>query len=247
MLTESTGFSRTNQLIVSPNVNYKKHIPVRLLLFSLRQDGRRGPPADPYNSARRVGTLRRLPTCGTAPWSGTNVPHAVEAQHQPVCDDQQRVRHYNITTGRDTEWRRLHERASCAGGGRRARASCGGGNLVYEAGFRLLQPESRGGQRHHRPQLRARTGQSHLEHARCRGPGRFGNQAANRDLDQRWTASRRMGGGAWSGGGGSAPGWRVVHLRGDGRTWWWSGPGRRRSWWAGPAGCSAARAARNTT
>ena len=48
-LTESTGFSRTNQLFISPNVNYKKLFLFGFYSLSYGKDDNEGQPANPYN------------------------------------------------------------------------------------------------------------------------------------------------------------------------------------------------------
>ncbi len=48
-LTESTGFSRTNQMFISPNVNYRKLFLFGFYSFSYGKDDNEGQPANPYN------------------------------------------------------------------------------------------------------------------------------------------------------------------------------------------------------
>ena len=64
ILTESTGFSRSNQLIVSPNVNYKKMFVFGFYTLSYGKDDNEGEPANPYNFARS-GDHRLSAMCGS--------------------------------------------------------------------------------------------------------------------------------------------------------------------------------------
>ncbi|MGH9664240.1 MAG: TonB-dependent receptor, partial [Bryobacteraceae bacterium] len=53
--TESAGLSRTNQLIVNPNVNYKKLFLFGFYALSYGKDNNEGQPSNPYNLSAEWG------------------------------------------------------------------------------------------------------------------------------------------------------------------------------------------------
>jgi len=132
MLSESTGRSRSQTFMVSPNVNYKK-----LFLFGFYSLGygltnAEGSPADPYNlraewGPSSFGDVRHRAVIGTSlpmPWKLSLNPFLMSSSGAP----------YNITTGRDTN----ADGATAERPGllpNVGQANCSGGNLVYQPGF----------------------------------------------------------------------------------------------------------------
>lgn len=131
ILTESTGFSRTNQLIVSPNVNYKKIFLFGFYSLSYGRSDAEGMPADPNNlraewGPSSFGDVRHRFLLGTSvplPFKFSISPFLFASSGTP----------YNITTGRDTNSDGFtSERPALVDV---AASSCGGGSLVYEPSF----------------------------------------------------------------------------------------------------------------
>jgi hypothetical protein len=131
-LTESNGFSRTNQLILSPNVSYKKFFLFGFYALSYGMDDNEGAPANPYNLRAEWGPstyadVRNRAVIGTSlplPWQISISPFLIMSSGTP----------YNITTGIDTldegvaaERPSLNANATAA--------SCTGTNYKYEAGY----------------------------------------------------------------------------------------------------------------
>ena len=130
--TESTGFSRTQQLFVNPNINYKKLTLFGFYALSFGKDDNEGQPADPYNlhaewGPSTTGDVRHRMVVGfTAPvlWKVSISPFIVASSGVP----------YNITTGRDvfgdgvtTARPALIANAGLSG--------CSGPNLIDEPAF----------------------------------------------------------------------------------------------------------------
>ena len=99
MLNESNGFSRTNMLIISPNLSYKKLFLFGYYGFSHGMSDAEGQPADPYNlraewGPSSFGDIRHRVMVGTSvplPWKLSISPFMMVSSGAP----------YNITTGRD--------------------------------------------------------------------------------------------------------------------------------------------------
>ena len=98
-LTESAGLSRTNQLMVSPNLNYKKLFFFGFYSLSRGKSNNEGQPADPYNlragyRPSSFADVRHRAILGTnlpLPWKVSLNPFMSMGSGSP----------YNITTGRD--------------------------------------------------------------------------------------------------------------------------------------------------
>ncbi|MCS7023802.1 MAG: TonB-dependent receptor [Bryobacteraceae bacterium] len=133
LLTESSGVSRTRQLIVSPNLNYKKLFLFGFYALSYGKTNAEGLPADPTNLRAEWGPssfadIRHRLLIGTSlpmPWGLTLNPFFVANSGAP----------YNITTGRDTNGDGFaQERPALVAGG-----PCTGAGLVSVAGFGCFQ------------------------------------------------------------------------------------------------------------
>jgi hypothetical protein len=132
LLTESTGLSRSNQITVSPNVNYKKMFLFGFYSFGYGRTDAEGQPADPYNLRGEWGPstfadVRQRFLIGASlplPWKLSISPFLFAAGGSP----------YNITTGHDSNGDTFTtERpalVSAAGA-----SDCRGGNLFYASGF----------------------------------------------------------------------------------------------------------------
>jgi hypothetical protein len=131
-LTESNGFSRTNQLIFSPNISYKKLFLFGFYALSYGMDDNEGAPANPYNlraewGPSTYGNVRNRVVVGTSlplPWQLSISPFLIMSSGTP----------YNITTGIDTlDTGVAAERPSL--NANQTAASCTGANFKYEAGY----------------------------------------------------------------------------------------------------------------
>ena len=99
LLTESAGFSRLHQLVVTPNVNYRKLVIFGFYSLSYGKDDNEGMPADPYNlraewGPSTYGDVRHKAAIMTAlplPGKFHAAPFLALAGGPP----------YNITTGGD--------------------------------------------------------------------------------------------------------------------------------------------------
>ncbi|HTQ53851.1 MAG TPA: carboxypeptidase regulatory-like domain-containing protein [Bryobacteraceae bacterium] len=139
LLTESVGFSRSNMLFVSPNLNVGKIFLFGFYGLSYGMDDNEGAPADPYNlraewGPSSFGDIRHRLLLGSSlplPLKFTISPFFLVQSGTP----------YNITTGIDSngdgfaEERPALETAVNAG-------ACGGSGLYYASGFGCfnLQP-----------------------------------------------------------------------------------------------------------
>jgi hypothetical protein len=132
ILTESTGFSRTNMLIFSPSFNYKKIFLFGFYGLSYGKTDSEGQPTNPYNlraewGPSSFGDVRHRFLMGTnipMPWNVSLSPFTMISSGTP----------YNITTGRDTLGSGFtNERPALVAGV--GAAQCSGGSLVYESGF----------------------------------------------------------------------------------------------------------------
>lgn len=132
LLTESSGSSRSNQLIVSPNFSYKKMFLFGFYSYSHGQADNEGQPADPYNLKQEWGPssyadIRHRLILGTsipAIWGISVSPFLAVSSGAP----------FNITTGRDTNGDgATTERPALLTGV--AATDCTGSNLVYKSGY----------------------------------------------------------------------------------------------------------------
>ena len=130
-LTESTGFSRTNQIQVTPSVNYKKLFVFGFYALSYGRTDAEGQAADPYNLRQEwgpssFGDVRHRMVVGTSlplPWKISVSPFIMASSGAP----------YNITTGRDTNGDSITtERPSIVALGA---GQCTGRDLYYAASF----------------------------------------------------------------------------------------------------------------
>jgi hypothetical protein len=173
MLNESTGFSRNNMLIISPNLSYKKLFLFGYYGFSHGMTDAEGQPANPYDlraewGPSSYGDIRHRVMVGTSvplPWKITISPFMMVSSGSP----------YNITTGRDvlgtgftTQRPALLNVAS---------SECTGGNVVYEQGFGCFY-------------LSPAPGMAVLERNYGRGPA---NISLNMRLARTWSFGNREG------------------------------------------------------
>jgi Carboxypeptidase regulatory-like domain len=131
-LTEAVGFSKTNQFIVSPNVNYKKFFLFGFYSYAHGKDDNEGAPASVYDLKAEWGPssfadVRHRAVIGTnipMPWQISLSPFLIMNSGSP----------YNITTGIDLNGDGVAaERPSLATGV--AAASCTGTGFKYETGY----------------------------------------------------------------------------------------------------------------
>jgi hypothetical protein len=136
LLTESTGFSRTQQFTITPTLNFKKAFIAGYYTLSFGKSDSEGLPADPYNLRAEWGPasyadIRNravflisspLPTKYLAKFSVT-----LQASFQSGTP-------YNIIVGRDLNGDSIiAERPGLTAGG--SAASCVGETLLYEPSF----------------------------------------------------------------------------------------------------------------
>jgi len=180
-LTESTGFSRTNQLFVSPTVNYKKMFLFGFYALSYGKDDNEGQPSDPYNlraewGPSSFGDVRHRMVMGSSlplPWKISVSPFLIASSGSP----------YNITTGQDlfddgvtTARPALLSSVS--------QSDCSGTGLVYEHGFGCFN-------------LHPAPGQSTIERNYGRGPA---NVSLNLRLARTWSFGEKGDSGLNDGG-----------------------------------------------
>jgi hypothetical protein len=131
-LTESNGFSRTNQLIFSPNVSYKKLFLFGFYAYSRGKDDNEGAPADPYNLKAEWGPSTFADVRNRAV-IGTNIPLPYQFSISPFLIMSSGTP-YDITTGIDSlDEGVAAERPSLAANV--PAASCTGAGLQYEAHY----------------------------------------------------------------------------------------------------------------
>ncbi len=131
ILTESTGFSRTNQIIVSPNLNYKGMFVFGFYTLSYASDDFEGQPANPYNLRQEwgpstFGDVRQrflIATSVPLPYRFAVAPFFFASSGTP----------YNITTGQDPNSTGFTQARPALVSG--SAASCNGGALLYANGF----------------------------------------------------------------------------------------------------------------
>jgi Carboxypeptidase regulatory-like domain len=132
LLTESTGFSRSNQLIVSPSVNYKKMFLFGFYMLGNGQTDAEGQPANPYNlhaewGPSTFGDVRQRFLIGTSiplPWQFSISPFFFASSGTP----------YNITTGHDPNGTGFTTARPALVSGVGA-SGCNSGDLFYANGF----------------------------------------------------------------------------------------------------------------
>jgi hypothetical protein len=132
ILTESTGSSRQNMLLIAPNINYKKLFLFSLYVLSYGKSDNEGSPADPYNLRAEWGPssfadVRHRLVLGTSlplPWRLTASPFVLFTSGTP----------YNITTGRDVNGDGFTSERPALLSNVSAN-QCQGGSLRYSAEF----------------------------------------------------------------------------------------------------------------
>jgi hypothetical protein len=131
-LTESNGFSRTNQLIFSPNVSYKKFFLFGFYALSYGKDDNEGAPANPYDLKAEWGpsTYANVRQRGVI---GTNIPLPLQFSISPFLILSSGTP-YNITTGVDSlDEGVAAERPSLSTNV--TAANCTGTGFKYETGY----------------------------------------------------------------------------------------------------------------
>ena len=131
VLTESDGLSRTNQLIVSPNINYKKVFVFGFYSLGYGKSDAEGIPADPYNLRQEwgpssSGDIRHRFLVGSS------VPLPLKFSVSPFFFASSGAP-YNITTGQlDASGFAAGRPALVAGV---SQPNCKTGSLLFERGF----------------------------------------------------------------------------------------------------------------
>jgi hypothetical protein len=132
LLNETTGFSRTNQLMVSPNINYKKLFLFGYYSLSYGKDDNEGQPANPYNLRAEWGPSNFADVRHRFVL-GTSIPLPLKVSISPFIVVQSGTP-YNITTGLDPNDDGIFTARPELLTGVTA-ANCSGANLIYEAKF----------------------------------------------------------------------------------------------------------------
>ncbi len=132
LLSETNGFSRSHQLIVSPNVNYRKVFLFGFYSLSYGQTDTEGMPANPYNLKSEWGPSSFADVRHRF-LMGTNIPMPFKFSLSPFFLAMSGSP-YNITTGQDP----LHTgypnaRPALLTGV--SSANCSGSDLVFKDGF----------------------------------------------------------------------------------------------------------------
>ncbi len=170
LLTESSGFSRSNMLVLSPNLNYKKLFLFGFYGLSSGRTDAEGQPANPYDLRAEWGPssfsdVRHRGVIGTnipLPWKFSVSPFMMLSSGSP----------YNITTGRDTLSSGFTtQRPSLVA---TAASQCTGADLIYEAGYGCFNLNPAAG--------------TAIERNYARGPG---NISLNLRLARTWSFGRR--------------------------------------------------------
>ena len=136
ILTEATGFSRTQQITITPTVNYKKFFLAGFYTLSFGKSDSEGLPADPYNLRAEWGpstfsdVRHRLMVFSTTPLPTKYLSRfSLSAQFMASSGAP-----YNITSGRDLNGDSLlTERPSIVPGV--GAPGCNGGSLLFEPAF----------------------------------------------------------------------------------------------------------------
>jgi hypothetical protein len=131
-LAESTGFSRTNQLFISPNVNYRKLFIFGFYSFSHGKDDNEGQPANPYNLRAEWGpsTFADVHHRGIV---GASIPTFWKVSLNPFMSFNSGAP-FNITTGRNSFGDGVTSARPALMTGVSA-ATCRTTDLIYEAGY----------------------------------------------------------------------------------------------------------------
>jgi hypothetical protein len=132
LLTETTGFSRTHQLVVSPNINYKKLFLFGFYSYSHGQTDAEGMPANPYDLKAEWGPSSFADVRHRF-LMGTNIPMPLKFSLSPFLLAMSGSP-YNITTGLDPLLTGYPEERPALLMGV-SQAGCTGANLVYESQF----------------------------------------------------------------------------------------------------------------
>jgi hypothetical protein len=131
-LTETAGFSRTNQLFVSPNISYKKLFLFGFYSLSYGKDDNEGQPANPYNLRAEWGpsTFADVRHRGIV---GASIPTFKKVTLNPFMSFQSGTP-FDITTGRDVYGDGvLTARPALVTG--ISQAACDTTDLIYEKGY----------------------------------------------------------------------------------------------------------------
>jgi hypothetical protein len=132
ILTESTGFSRTQQLTITPTINFKRAFVAGYYVLSYGRSDAEGQPADPYNLRSEWGPSTYGDTRHRAVLiANLTLPGRVTISSQFQASSGVP---YNITTGRDLNGDTIiAERPSLVAGV--SPAACTGGTLTYKPEF----------------------------------------------------------------------------------------------------------------
>jgi hypothetical protein len=131
-LTESDGFSRTNQLFISPNVNYKKLFLFGFYSLSYGKDDNEGQPANPYDIRAEWGpsTFADVRHRGII---GASIPTFTKVTINPFMSFTSGTP-FDITTGRDLYGDGVTTARPALVTGISASA-CDTTDLIYEKGY----------------------------------------------------------------------------------------------------------------
>jgi hypothetical protein len=132
LLTETSGLSSSDTLVVSPNLNYKKLFLFGFYSLSRGMDNNEGMPADPYNLRAEWGPSTFADVRHRF-LIGMNLPLLWNVSVSPFLTVNSGTP-YNITTGLDTNGDGFaSERPTLIPG--LSASTCTGGSLVYAASF----------------------------------------------------------------------------------------------------------------
>jgi hypothetical protein len=131
-LTESTGFSRTNQLFISPNVNYKKLFLFGFYSLSYGKDDNEGQPANPYNTRAEWGPSTFADVRHRA-IVGASIPTFKKITLNPFMSFTSGTP-FNITTGRNAFGDGVASARPALMTGV-SPSACNSTDLIYEAGY----------------------------------------------------------------------------------------------------------------
>jgi hypothetical protein len=193
-LTESTGFSRTNQLFISPNVNYKKLFLFGFYSLAYGKDDNEGQPANPYNVRAEWGPSTFADVRHRA-IIGASVPAFWKVSLNPFMSFTSGTP-FNITTGRNAFGDGVASaRPSLMTGV--SPSACNTSDLIYEAGYGCFN-------------LNPAAGTPTIERNFGRGPATV---MINMRISRTWSFGKPaepnpngMGGGMGGPGGGGPPG-----------------------------------------
>lgn len=132
LFSETTGFSRSHQLIVSPNINYKKVFLFGFYSLSYGQTDAEGMAANPYNLKSEWGPSSFADVRHRF-LMGTNIPMPFKFSISPFFLAMSGSP-YNITTGQDP-MHTGYPNARPALLSEVSSSSCSGADLLYKDGF----------------------------------------------------------------------------------------------------------------